>query len=1495
MNRTKRDTTRNKVVGIQFSIPSPEEIISGSVTEITSRETYNGKFPAVGGLFDIRMGVIDSGLICPTDGLNYMQTPGYFGHIVLARPVFYVQFVATLLKVLKCTCYRCGRLLLNKRKNQQVLLLSGIERWKYVVSRIATIAPKRCGDDNDDGCGCVQPKLRKDGICEIIAEWKQKEGAGVEDIRLKLTAEKVLTICKRIRDEDISFMGLSPIYSRPEWMICQVMAVPPPSVRPSVKYDAQQRSEDDISHSLINIVKFNKLLKEKMAANSPAHVIDAWTSVLQYYIATLIENKVQGSGGIVAQRSGRVLKSIKERMNGKTGRMRGNLMAKRVNFSARSVITADPNISVRELGVPLKIAKNITKPVTVNKRNLAYLTRLVLAGPDTYPGAKILERKNGMPISLRYANRTTLTVNLGDIVHRHMIDGDAVLFNRQPSLHRMSMMAHIARVMHIGDTFRMNVADTKPYNADFDGDEMNLHMPQDVESEVELLHLAAVPHQIISPADNKPIISVFQDSILGCYLFTEEEIFFSAREAMNLLMMFPHVDTQALFEHSKSKISNYAILSQIFPPITFQLKSETTVVNVKNGKYIHGKLEKDAVGKGTSGILHRICNDFGNMRCATFVDDLQNIVTLFLQKKAFSVGISDLVSNVNTRDSIAEILRMKKQEVKNIIDENLLGIFENKTGKTNEEEFEIMVNNTLNKALTSAEKECFQSLSQDNRFITMVHAGSKGQKLNISQMVSCLGQQNVDNKRIPYGFDSRTLPHFHKFDDSPLPRGFVENSYITGLNPHETFFHAMAGRVGIIDTAVKTAVTGYIQRRLIKGLEDIMVSYDMTLRNSKSKIIQFRYGDDGIDPMKTETQPFPLVEMSIRQIYEHFLFTERNTELTMRAVLSTKAFAKFSTSETMEGEFFVKTRAYVDEMVKQRNEIVTHVFRNTSNSMIHIPVAFRALIRTVKEQFHIQHNSVTDVTPLEALCMIEYTFERLVKIRACPPTLLFRLAYFFHLSPKQILFVNRYNRIALTTLLERITLAYKQAIVNPGEMVGLIAAQSIGGPITQMTLNTFHYAGISSKTNVTRGVPRIDEILSLTDNTKNPSLTIFLNPEHETDREKVESVISRIEYTRFGDIVSSVNIHFDPTMESVIEEDRPMIRKFTNFEKMVQRCGATRDETALSQQSKWVVRVVLDPEILLEKDITVDDVHFSIQEAYRGQVSTIFADFNDSQLVFRIRIQKLKMETSLKKKSRIGTSAGMHPADQADEIFLLKNFQDNLLQNVIIRGVRKISKVVLRNIKDNVRENDDQGIIEKKEIWVLDTVGSNLLDILGLDFIDSSRTTTNDIMETFHVLGIEACRQIIYNELHEVIEFDKSSLNPHHIATLCDRMCHAKKPIAQSRHGILIDDIGVISKGSFETTPDVFLKAAIHAEVDNMTGVSANAMCGQEGLYGTGAFKVLLQPSSSRAKAVHMNDNDVIFTESHTSESLKPPIAHVPKESLGPAPSKRAKVFSLDF
>ena len=1432
----------SKVIGIQFSILSPHEIEKGSVAEIINRDTYINNKPILGGLFDPRMGVLEPGFICPTDGLDYIQTPGYFGHIKLARPVFYIQYLTTLMKILRCVCIKCSKLLISKDKYSYLLKYNNDERWNNVFSLASK--KKRCGECSHDGCGCLQPKLRKEGLATLIAEWNEKE----EELKnyefskdngkliMKLVPEVVIKILKRISDEDVNFMGFSPIWSRPEWMVCQVMSVPPPAVRPSVKHDSQQRSEDDLTHIIVNIIKANKTLQEKLEQNANSNVIDDWTTVLQYYVATLVDNKIPGVAA-VAQRSGRPLKAIKDRLNGKGGRVRGNLMGKRVDFSARSVITPDPNLSISELGIPLKIAKNLTKPVTVNDNNKKYLMSLILNGPDIYPGAKIYEKKNGDCISLRYVDRQSIRLEVGDKVHRHILDGDAVLFNRQPTLHRMSMMCHIARIMMKGDTFRMNVADTKPYNADFDGDEMNLHMPQDEESETELRMLATVKNNIISPANNKSIVGIFQDSLLSTYLFTRENIKFDNRTGMNLLMHSNKIDLNSI-DFNKKEISSFEILSQILPNLSLKYKTKrykeeedydksNNVLEINDGIIVRGHIEKGILGDTTRGLLQRIYNDFGVDSSQEFIDNLQDIVTEYMKINGYSVGISDLLADKDTNDKIGNVITLKKNEVKSLIDETHLGIFDNKTGKSNLEEFETQVNNILNKASFEAGKLGRTNLDSNNRFVTMVNAGSKGSDLNISQMISCLGQQNVDGKRIPYGFENRTLPHFTKYDDSPGARGFVESSFIGGLRPEELFFHAMGGRVGLIDTAVKTSATGYIQRRLIKSLEDLKIGYDMTVRNNKNKVIQYSYGDDGIDPVKVELQNIGFITMSIEEIYVHYQMPNDKTKDSVYTTLYTKqAYSRFRKQKT---EMDKKCKVYIDYIVKARQEIVDNVLKNIYKTSVNIPVSFVNLINNVSGNQ--EENVIVDITPLEVFEMIEDNLSKLHKIVYSKPTELFNILYYYYLSPKELIMNKKLTKKSIEFLLLSINNCYKKAIVSPGEMVGMIAAQSIGEPTTQLTLNTFHFAGVASKSNVTRGVPRIEEILSLSENCKNPSCTIHLNGVGKYEQNEAKEFINYLEHTKLRELVETCEICFDPDdLNSLIKEDEELIREYKEFEELLDECKSSLDDS--KEKSKWIIRLSMNKIEMLDKNITMEDLHFALNNLYNN-ISCMYNDYNSDKLIFRIRINK-NIQSSKKKKGKNIPET----LDQSDEIYLLKNIQDELLDTLVLRGIKNIDKVLLRKITDNFEEIDLKYV--KKEIWVLDTVGTNLLDILALDFVDSTKTISNDIIEIYNVLGIEAARQAIFDEFSEAIEFDGAYINYHHLTMLADRMCCNDKMVSVFRHGINNDNIGPIAKASFEETPEMFLKAARHGDLDTIRGVSANIMCGQEGYFGTNSFKLLL-------------------------------------------------------
>jgi DNA-directed RNA polymerase II subunit RPB1 len=481
------------VRGIQFSVLGPEEVVRRSVVEVTKTDTYNGTEPVIGGLFDPRMGVLEHNRICATCEQKNIFCPGHFGHIQLARPVFHPMFFGIAHKLLKCVCFRCSRLVVSTRSTRKefaaevkrIMQIKNLhKRWDALLKLSANTKLKRCGDDMENetgehsGCRARQPSrwIKENGM-KIEAEWKD----ATETTRRELTAEEVLKIFKRIPEEDMELLGFHSQWNRPDWMICTVLPVPPPAVRPSIIEENGQRREDDLTHKLSDIVKYNQQLKQRIEQGKGTEEhLKVLTNLIQYHVATFMDNQIPGLP-VAQQRNGRKLKSIADRLKKKEGRIRGNLNGKRVDQSARSVITPDPYIGLDELGVPVKIAMNITFPEEVNRYNMEEMRKLVRNGPDVWPGAKYVRLVgDGVTKTLKYADREKLAEELreGDIVDRHIRDGDYVLFNRQPSLHKMSMMGHKVVVMPY-QTFRLNVTCTAPYNADFDGDKLS-SCPQQV-------------------------------------------------------------------------------------------------------------------------------------------------------------------------------------------------------------------------------------------------------------------------------------------------------------------------------------------------------------------------------------------------------------------------------------------------------------------------------------------------------------------------------------------------------------------------------------------------------------------------------------------------------------------------------------------------------------------------------------------------------------------------------------------------------------------------------------------------------------------------------------------------------------------------------------------------------------------------------------------------------------------------------------------------------
>ncbi|GAB2282886.1 DNA-directed RNA polymerase II subunit rpb1 [Dionaea muscipula] len=1452
-----------KVHMVQFGILSPDEIRQMSVVQIEHSETTERGKPKPGGLSDPRLGTIDRKMKCDTCTANMAECPGHFGHLELAKPMFHIGFMKTVLSIMRCVCINCSKILSDEddhKFKQALKIKSPKQRLKKILE--ACKGKKKCegGDEMDvqgqqteepvkkrrGGCGSLQPSFTIEGM-KMIAEYKitKKKNDDQEQLpepverKQQLTAERVLSVLKRISDEDCQLLGFNPKYARPDWMILQVLPIPPPPVRPSVMMDTSSRSEDDLTHQLAMIIRHNDQLRKQERNGAPPHVISEISQLLQFHIATYFDNELPGQPR-ATQRSGRPIKSICSRLKAKEGRIRGNLMGKRVDFSARTVITPDPNINIDELGVPWSIALNLTYPETATPYNIERLKELVEYGPHPPPGktgAKYIIRDDGQRLDLRYLKKSSdHHLEIGYKVERHLNDGDFVLFNRQPSLHKMSIMGHRIKIMPYS-TFRLNLSVTSPYNADFDGDEMNMHVPQSFETRAEVLELMMVPKCIVSPQSNRPVMGIVQDTLLGCRKITKRDTFIEKDVFMNILMWWEDFDGKvpqpAILKPrpiwTGKQVFNLIIPKQINLSRFSAWHQETeekfltpgdTHVLVEKGELLSGTLCKKTLGTSGGSLIHVIWEEVGPDAARKFLGHTQWLVNYWLLQNAFSIGIGDTIADASTMEIINETISKAKIEVKNLIRLLHEKQLEAEPGRTIVESFENRVNQVLNKARDDAGSSAQRSLSESNNLKAMVTAGSKGSFINISQMTACVGQQNVEGKRIPFGFIDRTLPHFTKDDYGPESRGFVENSYLRGLTPQEFFFHAMGGREGLIDTAVKTSETGYIQRRLVKAMEDIMVKYDGTVRNSLGCVIQFLYGEDGMDAVWIESQKLDSLKMKKSEFLKAYRFEYDDPNWNPK-------YIRPDYIEDLKSipEFHDVFEAEISKLESDRLQLATQIATTGDNSWP-LPVNLARLIQNAQKLFKIDTRGTSDLMPMEIVEAVDKLQERL---RVVPgddhlseeaqrnATLFFNILLRSTLACKRVLQEYRLSREAFEWVIGEIESRFLQSLVAPGEMIGCVAAQSIGEPATQMTLNTFHYAGVSAK-NVTLGVPRLREIINVAKKIKTPSLSVYLNHQVNQSKETAKSVQCALEYTTLRSVTHATEVWYDPNpMDTIIDEDVDFVKSYFEM---------PDEEIAPEKISPWLLRIELNREMMVDKKLSMAEIADKINSEFNGDLRCIFNDDNAEKLILRIRIMN------------DDAGKGEEEEDSSEDDVFLKKIESNILTEMSLKGIPDINKVFIKPVKVN-KFDQDEGFKADTE-WMLDTEGVNLLEVMSHEKVDAKRTTSNHLTEVLTVLGIEAVRKALLDELRVVISFDGSYVNYRHLAILCDTMTYRGHLMSITRHGINRNDTGPLMRCSFEETVDILLDAAVYAESDYLKGVTENIMLGQLAPIGTGGCALYL-------------------------------------------------------
>ncbi len=859
---------RGKIIGIKFGLLSPEMIKKMAAMKITRSELYDPDgYPIEGGLMDPRMGIIDPGLRCRTCGGRFGECNGHFGYIELARPVVNPLFGEMIRDLLNAFCPKCGRLTLSEKEKEQVKEL--VERYKRMYKDVELnklykeILKKAAKVKKCPHCSAEKKTVR---FKKPFFYYEEDRRMNPVEIRERLEI---------IRDEDLPLVGIDPSSARPEWMVLTMLPVPPVTARASIILESGERSEDDLTHILAMITRTNNKLLENINAGSPEHIIDNLWLNLQYYVAAYINNELPNMPP-ARSRAGRPLKTLISRIKGKEGRLRHNLEGKRVNFSARAVISPDNYIDIDEVGVPYEVAMELTVPEKVNEINIEKLRRLVLNGPKNYPGANYVITPDGKRIRITEQNKEQLAMELrpGYIVERHLLDGDIALFNRQPSLHRMSIMGHRVKVLP-GKTFRIHLATTVPYNADFDGDEMNLHVPQTEEAQAEARLIMEVKNHIITPRYGLPIIGPKHGHITGLYILTKLMDRISKYEVSKLLIQAKISDTlpePAGYENGEPYWTGKQIFSMLLPK-DLNYEGETADghrVVIKNGELIEGWIDRSSVGAEKGKLLALIVEKYGLEFAKEFIWKISMLGIKALEVFGSTVSLShyDLPSDV--RERIKMIVREAEEQAWKYIEEYKKGKLIPLPGMTPRDTLEQFVRKVLDDARMKVEDIIRETMENVENFtLAMARSKARGDMLNFVMTAALIGQMTVRGKRPREGYPGRTLPHFKIGDLGPRAKGFVKSSYSEGMDPIEFFFAHMSGRDSLIDTHVRTPVSGYMYRRLSFALQDLFVRYDGTVRDGWGVIIQFKYGEDGVDPQKTLGGTF-----DVRSIVEKVLGNE---------------------------------------------------------------------------------------------------------------------------------------------------------------------------------------------------------------------------------------------------------------------------------------------------------------------------------------------------------------------------------------------------------------------------------------------------------------------------------------------------------------------------------------------------------------------------------------------------------------------------------------------
>lgn len=1432
------DKPPKKFKQIKFGIQSNQDIVNQGVIEVSDRSMYDierGREPTQNGVLDKRLGISSKTAHCATCELRLQDCTGHFGHVRLPLPAFHIGYLRFTITILQNICKDCSRVLLTEPERR--MFLKELRRPFIDNMRRVAICKKineQCRKAKHcPYCGAVNGQIRKIGALKLVhdkfvaynkstSQKKQPPPSKIEFDNSFATAKKsigdlekhmrkafedlnplrVLNLFKQISPTDCELLGMDPAEGRPEMFLWQYLPAPPVCIRPSVAQEGAS-NEDDITTRLSDIVFACGLIRAALQKGTTLSTIMEQWEYLQLQIAVYVNSDVPG---LQASGVAKAMRGFCQRLKGKQGRFRGNLSGKRVDFSGRTVISPDPNLGIDQVAVPLLVAKNLTYPERVHKENIAKLRQCILNGPDIHPGANAVLKSDGeLPpsrTSLKFGDRELASKDLrfGDVVERHLEDGDIVLFNRQPSLHKLSIMSHLAKIRP-WRTFRLNECVCGPYNADFDGDEMNLHVPQTEEARAEAISLMGIKYNLATPKNGEPVIAATQDFITASYLLSSKDNFFDRKTftyiCMHMMDGITHVDLpppaivaprrlwtgKQVFsvlmrpnKQSPVKVNLDAKCREYVPPEKRASSAEQRLAPdmcpkdgwlvVRNSEVMCGRMDKSTVGSGKKdSIFYVILRDFGPDETVTCMNRLAKLCARMLTNRGFSIGIGDVFPSKALTAQKQALVTEAYEKSDELIEQFNTRKLQKAAGCSMEETLENRISGTLSKVRQAAGDYCINTLSVNNAPWVMASSGSKGSNINVAQMVAVVGQQIISGSRVADGFQDRTLPHFHKNTRHAPAKGFVRNSFYTGLLPTEFLFHAISGREGLVDTAVKTAETGYMSRRLMKSLEDLSTQYDDTVRTSGGGVVQFQFGADKLDPVDMEGDAVPV---NFARTWSHAEnITRRNKD---------RALLPFEIIELCDS-LLKPERARLQRKGMVRGELLA--YNDDSDYAIDELESNRNFLETIDKHLKGLANQLATFRGAAGLPpLLKKPQASVAAIQRQEKGKISKLAS------------ERVAKVSDRTLKKFVRLClekYKKAHVEPGHAVGAVGAHSIGEPGTQMTLKTFHFAGVAGMS-ITQGVPRIKEIINASKVISTPVITCPL--ENNKQIEVAHIVRSRIEKTYIEDVLRIIDDEWSPY--------RSFITLHINTE--------TLEGMHLGISIYDIKKAILKQKKLKipEGDIEVFEQDATIEITVRGPD-----------------------QDAASKRPAPRSKAAI--AESMTDLLVRVSHLKRILPTVPISGYPEATRAIIQTeeVKGNKGEYINNVLVE----------GYGLRQCMNTEGVVGIRTRSNSILECRDVLGIEAARTTIAYEISEVMA--EMDIDPRHMELLADVMTYKGEILGITRFGLSKMRDSVLQLASFEKTPDHLFEAAAAMKTDRIEGVSEKIIMGQTMTLGTGAFQVV--------------------------------------------------------